>query len=189
MSVLVFLLEERSAQAMLKEVLPRLGLSPEIDVRYITFEGKQDLHKQLERRLRGWLEPETRFIVLRDQDSSDCIRVKEELSLKCRNAGRPEALVRIACCELESFYLGDLEAVERGLELNGLRRLQARSKFRTPDRLANPSTELKKLTKARYQKISGSRAIGQHLDLSGSNRSHSFNVLLAGIQRLASELA
>ncbi|MBU4304454.1 MAG: hypothetical protein KJ893_02340 [Candidatus Omnitrophica bacterium] len=46
MSELVFFLEELSAEAMLKGLLPRL-LPPEVLVRYIVFEGKQDLEKQL----------------------------------------------------------------------------------------------------------------------------------------------
>jgi len=42
---------------------------------------------------------------------------------------------------------------------------------------------LEKLTGNAYQKVSGSRAIGPHLDLD-ANTSRSFNVLVAGIRRL-----
>ena len=67
---LVFFLEEPSAKAMLQGVIPRL--LPDIEVRYIVFEGKQDLEKRLPIRLRAWQNPESRFLVLRDQDSGDC---------------------------------------------------------------------------------------------------------------------
>ena len=51
MSHLVFFLEEASAAAMLKAVVPHLV--PEgISIHYYFFEGKQDLEKRLEQRLR-----------------------------------------------------------------------------------------------------------------------------------------
>ncbi|MFZ1620231.1 DUF4276 family protein [Dokdonella sp.] len=187
MTTLVFLLEEPSAKAMLEGLLPRF-LTPEINVRYVPFEGKQDLHRQLERKLRGWLTPSTRFVVLRDQDSAGCIDVKHEIAEICRRAGKPETLVRIACHELESFYLGDLQAVAGALGIGGLAGLQDTHKFRSPDRLSNPSDELRRITNGRYQKIAGSRAIGPCLRLDDGSRSNSFRVLVSGIRRVAQDL-
>ena len=52
MRELVILLEEESAQAMLEGLLPRL--MPEgIHLRCIPFQGKQDLEKQMVKRMRG----------------------------------------------------------------------------------------------------------------------------------------
>lgn len=89
MSELVFLLEEASAEEMLKGLLPRL-LPADLSVRYITFEGKSDLEKQLVRRLRGYLVPNAQFIVLRDKDAGDCRLIKAGLVVKCYgpNCGR-----------------------------------------------------------------------------------------------------
>ncbi len=56
--------------------------------------------------------------------------------------------------------------------------------FKTPDKLANPSEELYKLTKKKYQKVAGSRVIAPHLEIDGTNKSHSFNILLPGIKKL-----
>lgn len=180
MRELVFLLEEASAQAMLEGLLPKL-LPDGTTVRYLTFEGKSDLEKQLARKVRGYRNQEARFIVVRDQDSHpDCTVVKAKLVGLCQGAGKPEALVRIACRELESFYLADLAAVEKGLELSGLAKRQGHRKFRSPDYLGSPSKEL---TKGRYQKVSGSRAIGTWLD-PNNVRSDSFRNLVAGIRRL-----
>ena len=187
MSTLVFFLEEPSAKEMLQGVIPRI-IPEGITVRYVPFEGKQDMNRQLERKLRGWLTPDTCFIVLRDQDSSDCLQIKQELGGICTRAGRPDALVRIACHEIESFYLGDLFAVEQGLALQGIAAKQESRKFRAPDRLNNAAQELFLVTGKRYSKIAGSRDIGPHLSVDGSNRSHSFNVLIAGIQKMTSEL-
>lgn len=55
-------------------------------------------------------------------------------------------------------------------------------KFRRPDCLRNPSEKLKKMSKNRYQKVAGSRAIGKYLDLS-NQRSPSFRNLIFGMLR------
>ena len=177
----MFLLEEPSAREMLKGLLPRLLPHP-VEIRYIVFEGKQDLHRNIVRRLRGWRAPDSVFIVLRDQDLTDCSTVKEGLEQKCREAGRPEAVIRIACHELESWYFGDLAAVERGLGLSNLVRYGNMRKYRVPDVIHSPGNELRKISCCAYQKVSGSRAIGLELSLN-SNRSHSFGVFVEGVRR------
>jgi len=182
MRTLVFCLEEPSAKEMLQGVLPKI-LPDDVTTRYIVFQGKQDLEKQLVRRLRLWQAPNTQFVVMRDQDSADCKDVKAKLVDLCERAGRPDALVRVACHELESFYLGDLTAVEAGLRLTGLARRQLSSNFRAPDHLANPAQEIKRLTNGKYQKVSGSRAIGPHLKIE-ENRSNSFSNLITGVRKL-----
>jgi hypothetical protein len=122
-------------------------------------------------------------MIMRDQDAADCKAVKNRLVGLCRKAGKPEALVRIACHELESFYFGDLKAVEKGLGLNNLEKHQKKSKFRVPDSIINPCDELEKLTGGIYQHVLGSRCIAPHLSLE-NNTSHSFNMLLSGIKKL-----
>ncbi len=188
MSELVFLLEEKSAAAMLETLLPRL-LQEDMSFRLITFEGKQDLQKQMMRKIRGYANPRARFIILQDQDSfPDCRVLKARLVELCAQSGRPaDCLVRIACKELETYYLADLAAVERALEITGISGKQGIEKFRTPDRLGNPSKELKSLTRDRYEKVAGSRKMGQHLDLE-NGRSPSFRNLISGISRMESEL-
>lgn len=181
MSELVFFLEEPSAEVMLLGLLPRL-LSPGVPVRYVVFEGKQDLEKQLKRRMRGYLVPGARFIVLRDKDAGDCRDIKTQLVSKCCEAGKPDALVRIACHELESWYLADLAAVERGLNIRGLAKLQNKNPYRDPDSLPSPSARLQVIASS-YQKVGGSRAIGPYLDIHNT-RSRSFAVFVAGLRRL-----
>jgi len=80
----------------------------DVPARYITFEGKQDLEKQLERRIRGYLNPNARFIVLRDLDSNpNCKKLKTNLLAKVNSTGKTaQILVRIACQELEAFLSG-----------------------------------------------------------------------------------
>ena len=183
MSEIVFFLEEASARAMLEGLLPRV-LPEAPPVRYVVFDGKRDMENQLIRRMRGYRVADARFIVLRDQDSADCREVKKALVEKCEASGRGErSLVRIACRELESWYLADLAAVERGLQIGGLAAHQGRKKYRQPDDLANAAEELAKLTKRHYQKVGGSRAIGPYLDVSNT-RSRSFAVFVEGLRRI-----
>ena len=183
MKTIVFFLEEPSAKEMLIGVLPRI-LHETIQVRYIVFRGKQDLEKNLKKKMNGWRMPDSVFIVMRDQDSGDCKAIKAKLANLCREAGREGVLVRVACRELESFYLGDLAAVEQGLGLRNLKAQQQNRKFRNPDALGNPAEELYRLTSNIYDKVAGSRAIAPFLSLE-ANCSRSFNVLLSGIRNLA----
>ncbi|MFZ6696498.1 DUF4276 family protein [Stenotrophomonas acidaminiphila] len=185
---LVFLLEERSAEALLESLLPRF-LDARIVPRLIYFEGKQDLEKQIVRRIRGYQNPNARFIVVRDQDShQDCIALKQRLLALCAQTGKPAAcLVRIACTELETFYLADLAAVEAAFCIPGIAKQQGNKKFRSPDHLGSPSHELRTLTRGQYQKVGGSRELGKHLDL-GNTRSPSFRNLLGGVRRMEAAL-
>ena len=179
---LVFLLEEPSAREMLKGLLPRV-LPDAVQIRYVVFEGKHDLERNIIRRLRGWRAPNSVFVVLRDQDAADCRAVKRELARKCREAGKPETIVRIACRELESWYFGDLAAVACGLGLPNLVRYAKQKKYREPDAIHSPGNELKKISGNTYQKVLGSRAIGLNLS-PDINRSHSFGVFVEGVRRV-----
>ncbi|MCF8057603.1 MAG: DUF4276 family protein [Desulfocapsa sp.] len=138
MKTIVFFLEEPSAREMLAGVLPRI-LPVDMQIRYIVFQGKQDLEKNLKAKLRGWMMPDSIFVVMRDQDSGDCKAIKTKLVGLCSGTGKDGVLVRVACRELESFYLGDLAAVEKGLGIKGLLKKQQGKKFRNPDVLGRCS--------------------------------------------------
>lgn len=187
MRTLVFLLEERSAKECLKNITDRLlsESGKEFCVRFISFDGKSDLDRNLEAKIKNWVMPETDFVVVRDQDAGDCVKIKNALKEKCRKANRPDTLIRIACHELEAFYLGDIDAVRKAFP--SCKISAGKKKFRDPDKLGSPSDELKNLTDDEYEKIKGSREIAPYLKLDGSNRSKSFNNLISGIRKLISK--
>lgn len=182
---LVCCLEEPSARLMLEGVLQRM-LPPEWVCRFIVFEGKQDLLRRLEMRVRGWRHPNSRILVLCDQDAQDCKKLKARIKEYMDRTGKMFK-IRIACHELENFYLGDMEAVERGLGCGSLLRLASKSPYRCPDGIANAPELLGRITGNRYQKCAGSRSIAPYLDISGGNKSSSFNALLSAIRLLISE--
>lgn len=178
---LVFLLEEPSAQDALHAWLPT-WLPASVTPHFIVFQGKQDLEKRMVRRMRHWLQPNSRFVVLRDQDSGDCKAVKAALMERCVEAGRPDALVRVACRELESFFVGDWRAVAEAFGKPALARLARRAMYRNPDALASPSQELAKHLSG-YQKRDGARRIAPLVD-PARNASRSFHALRAAVLAL-----
>lgn len=181
MKTLVFLLEEPSAQDALQGFLPSI-LPSDVSVEYLVFEGKQDLEKRMVRRMRGWLKPNSVFVVLRDQDSGDCCVIKQNLSDLCREAGKSDAMVRIACRALESWFLGDWASIGMAFAEPRLEKLQRKAIYQDPDRLVNPVSELRKAIPT-YQKRDGARRIGPHLS-HVRNRSRSFQVFVEAVQRL-----
>ena len=181
MRSLVFLLEEPSAKDLLQGLLPRL-LPPELPVKYLVFEGKQDLENQLVRKLRTWLDPEASFVVLRDQDSAPCEMVKQRLLNLVKQSGRTNVLVRVACRELESWVVGDWEAISQAFEKPKLKSQGNKAKFRDPDQLYKPVEEIRRFIPD-YQKRAGARAMGLLLR-ADRNRSRSFRVFCKGVTRL-----
>ncbi len=183
---LVCLLEEPSAEEMLKAILPKV-LDEKINVKYIVFKGKQDLENNVIRKIKNWQTPDSCFLIMRDKDSGDCIRIKNDIKEKVKQTGKSDCTcIRIACHELESFYLGDLKAVCSGLGV-AIKAGQESRKYRQPDTLANAAEELIKITGKKYSKLRGSRSIAPYLKLDGSNKSHSFNVLLDGVKILTNK--
>jgi hypothetical protein len=178
----VFFLEEPSARDALEAWLPQL-VPAHVLTRFIVFQGKQDLKLRLAHRIAHWLLPDSHFLVLLDQDREDCRALKRELTKCCQQAGRPQAVVRIACRELEAFFMGDWNAIARAFDRPALAKLASRAAYRDPDRVQSPSRELQKHI-VNYQKRDGARRIAPLIDLEG-NRSASFQALRLAILSVA----
>lgn len=179
MNEVVFLVEDRSMRVFLNGLLPRLF--PSLRFLLITHEGKADLDRSVGKKLRAWRTPGTRFVVLRDQNAAECEAVKQRLVTLCEQAGKPDAIVRIACRELEAWYLGDPHAMAVAFDDPKLARLEARAQFRNPDAIGNPSQMIGELVPG-FGKVAGARAMAGHLRRDG-NRSSSFGVFLNGVER------
>lgn len=179
MSRIVFLLEERSMKTLLDGMLPRLF--PEIKFICIPHEGKQDLEKSIPRKLKAWREPGVRFMVVRDNDGGDCQLLKSRLVTICK-ARQNDVLVRIACQELEAWYFGEPAAIAGAFTDENLNEIGNKSRYRDPDSIQQPCREMAKLV-PQFQKVSGARRMALYLSRNG-NRSRSFQVMLAGIERL-----
>ena len=164
---------------MLQQLLPKI-LPP--DVAYVTIphDGKSDLQKSIPHKLAGWNIPDSKFINVHDQDSSDCIELKNRLSELCVKRSE-DVLIRIACHEMESWYFGDLEAVSKAYGKD-LTKYANKSKYRITDEIVNPKQELRALI-PEHEQLSGADKIGQNMDIE-NNKSHSFKVLFEGIRKM-----
>lgn len=184
MKELVVLLEEPSVRQMLEAIVPKVA--PNVPLRCIVFQGKQDLEKNITKKMKCYQNPNARFLVVRDQDSGNCETVKQGIVQRCNESGKDSYKVRIMCHELETVYLADLQAVEHGLKLKNVASLQEKNPYRHPDVLANPKQKLKLLAvqhKGLYQDIAGSRAIAPFLDINNT-RSLCFKNLVSAIREL-----
>lgn len=128
--MLEILLEEASAEHALRIILPRLvpGAVEHVNFELRVFSGKDDLLRKLPSRLRGytaWSEgSNVRILTLVDRDDEDCVELKRRIDKMAGSAGlrihRSGDLIsggifksRIACEEIEAWYLGDPAALRK----------------------------------------------------------------------------
>ena len=181
MSHIVFLLEEDSMRILLEGLLPRLF--PGLLFQCVPHAGKQDLEKSIPRKLKAWREPGVRFVVIRDQDSADCHQVKTNLVQLYQSTGRRDVLVRVACRELEAWYIGEPQALKQAFPAtrpSALREL-GKSRYQNPDTVVRPSDIIAELV-PEFQKRSGARRMAAFL--SRENSSNSFPVFVEGVEKL-----
>lgn len=181
---LVFMLEEPSAKSFLDGLLPRI-LPSGITFQTIPHEGRTHLQRSLPKKLRAWRTPDTRFVVLHDQDSNDCKQLRQKLVDLCNQAGHRDVLVRIACYELEAWYCGDLKALAQVYPSFDASAYEHKAKFRQPDAIYRPSVLLGELI-PEFQKGAAARKMPGHMDLN-ANASPSFQSFLAGVRRLCAD--
>ncbi|NJL89905.1 MAG: DUF4276 family protein [Coleofasciculaceae cyanobacterium SM2_1_6] len=180
---LIFLLEEPSIENVLSNVIPKI-MPNTVNYKCISHQGKQDLAKSIPIKARAFkkFSPDTQFIIIHDQDSHDCRKLKAELLRICQTAGDNNAIIRIICHELESWFLGDLVAIEKAynLKTNSLQKHQSKNKYRNPDQLNSAKEELKSLLRkysVEYYAGTHSKKIAPYLSLT-KNTSHSFQVFI-----------
>ena len=178
---LVFMLEEESARHFLDQLLPEI--IPEcITYQLIPHHGKSDLQDSIPTKLKAWRAPNTFFIILHDLDNhQDCKVLKKELQDLCMGS-RYNPLIRIVCQELEAWYCGDLDAVEKAFPRFKAGQYKRKAKFRDPDAIVKPGKHLEKIVKG-FAKGKAARTVPQYMDIS-SNTSSSFNHTITGIQNL-----
>jgi hypothetical protein len=186
MKRLEFLLEEQSMASFLRGFLPKIlpeGYVYNTNYFLRPHQGKSDLLKSIPRKIKTQYGEDTIVIILHDQDSNNCVALKQEIDAVCTKncAESNQYLIRIVCRELESWYLGDLNAVEQAFPKFKAQQYQKKAKFRNPD-LLNAAQELTKLL-PEFQKNNGAKLISQHIDIE-NNKSISFQQFVSGLQRI-----
>ncbi|TAD94731.1 MAG: DUF4276 family protein [Bacteroidetes bacterium] len=182
------LTEEASIKEVLEIILPKI-LSEKwiLGENYFVraHEGKSDLQKSIPKKMQvfsNFHEP-AGVVVVQDQDSSDCLILKNKLLELCQKNGNCPTLIRIVCRELESWYLGDMLAIEKSYPSFKADKYLRKMQFRNPDLLNNASQELRKML-PEFQKVASAKAISPNLNLDlNHNHSESFKQFISGIIR------
>ena len=199
---LEILVEELSAKFALEILVPKIiGLNNTF--RFIEFQGKPDLLKNLPDRMRGyarWLPADYRIVVLIDEDRQDCHQLKQQLETAASMAGLNtranaapdqtfQVLNRIAVEELEAWFWGDVAALRLAYPKLPAT-LPKRQAYRNPDAIGGGTAEAleRELQRVGYHKtglakIQAARDIAPHMNLP-QNRSKSFQVFCDGLRSL-----
>lgn len=206
-----FLTEDRSAEAALSHLAPRL-LSEDTTWEIRSFQGRPDLLKNLSSRLRAypnWL-PHTYstpwcIVVLVDRDQDDCKELKARMNeiasganlttrTTMRRTGRNwyQIVNRIAVEELEAWFFGDVDALRAAYPFVSAT-LHRKAKFRNPDRISGGTWEqLEKILERAYPtgmpKVEVASKVSQHMD-PDVNRSPSFQAFRDAVRAIEAELS
>jgi hypothetical protein len=184
--VYYFLTEEESMSTFIEVLLPKLGF--EKQCRVLPFNGKSDLKTNIRRKIISSA-GDSKFIILIDQDTKDCLELKKELLDIAEKAvpanSKIEYKIRIACQELESWYLGDLSAVDIAFGTK-LKKKENKIKFRDPDNcFPSPREDFRKAIGKKVGQIAAAEKMAEAMTLDGinNNKSHSFQVFVETVRR------
>jgi hypothetical protein len=195
---LELIVEEPSAEEAMKHLLPKI-VGTRARIKVINMRSKSRLLRDLPLRLRAYRKridngEDLRIFVLLDRDEDDCEALKKKLEDMARGAklttktypgadGRFVAVNRIVVEELESWFIGDTEALRKAFpSLPGT----------FPGNFSNSDNGgtwerlhrfLKKtgIYRSSYPKIEAARKIAPHID-PGRNRSRSFRQFRLGVE-------
>ena len=165
MSHAVVLVEEDSAQILVREISYRLDMKDRTTI--IRHEGKNDLDRSIPNKLARWRSAEpVRFLIVRDNDNGNCHSLKARLKSLVPTNAVANTRIRIVVQELEAWYFGDPGALAAaGFDIAAA--ACGRAKFRSPDSIPSPKSEIKRLISYEGQ-IALARRMAPHLDLTNS---------------------
>lgn len=181
MTEIVVLAEEQSGCIVAEALVAKLGL--EAITRCVPHQGKGDLERSLERKIQNWKGPiQPRFIIMRDNDGRDCYEQKQKLLDLVPEFASARVKVRLVVQELESWYLGDIEAIIKSGLINEKIAAQHRGKrrCRDPDSVTHAKREFKQRIVDGGQ-LELARQISPFLSI-GANRSRSFHSFVAALR-------
>ncbi len=185
-TVLEILTEETSMAYFLEGLLPRIlpgdyCLGVNCFVR--PHEGKSHLKKSLPKKIGAYsrFPYPVKLIIVHDQDSGDCLLLKNQLVNLCEFNSNIQFKVRIVCRELENWYFGDIQAIRKVYPEINSRKLAGKTKADKIDSF-HGAYELERMTKS-FSKTYAAREIAQIISID-SNHSPSYNQFLKGLRQL-----
>ena len=181
MTGIVILAEEPSGRIVAEHLTQKLNLADRTVC--LQHQGKGDLDQSFPRKIANWgSAAPPRFVVMRDNDGDDCLALKRRLLALLPGQAAVRVKIRLVMQELESWYLGDLNAVakaglltERGLSLH-----RNKARYRDPDAIRYAKREFEDKIALGGQ-IELARRIAPHLSLS-DNHSRSFRAFVGALK-------
>jgi Domain of unknown function (DUF4276) len=181
------LVEEKSMKIFLERLIPRINAAFVIgnNVFIHSFQGYTDLTNNVKRKVSAYNSyAETIFlIVMHDQDEKDCRKLKSELVNLCQHLQKPSCYaVRIPCRELENWYLGDKQHLDKLINLaEGVEKLR-----KLPKKSIDSVQGFKLIaasTSGPVSKVKLAEIMGKTILIQG-NLSNSFSVFVKTIQHI-----
>lgn len=186
--IIEILVEEPSMKNALEIILPQIS-PPTFELGINCFirphQGKTDLQKSIPRKVRAYqyFLQVVKLIVVHDQDSNDCLHLQQQLvNLVHQGNDEQPLLVRIACRELENWYLGDMQAIEAVYPTFKAVRHQNKAKYRNSDNVF-AAKDLERLIKD-FAKGFASKHIPTFMKIE-ENNSTSFKQFVSGVKKFS----
>ncbi|MBD2362780.1 DUF4276 family protein [Anabaena minutissima FACHB-250] len=188
-----FLVEEYSTEVTLNFIVPKI-IGDIHTFKIHNFQNKDKLLKRLTERMQGYskfIPDDWRIVIIVDQDRDNCQELKNKLcdasSIVTKQKGNI-VLHRIAVEELESWFLGDVQAIRVEYERIPAS-LSQTAKFRNPDAIPGGTWEQLDRILKKYgyqtglQKIDFAQKVSRHMDVE-NNLSKSFQVFRDGLRKI-----
>lgn len=188
MRIVYVLVEEESARPVVEAVWSSMKDEfPDDTLEVKTHQGKQDLQKSISKVVPALSRvPGSCILILHDQDSANCHDLKQRLLALITGATAP-IKVRIVCRELESWFLGDFNALHQIFPRFSPEQIHNPSRFRRIDAVVNPLAELKRivpeLANRTVPKVWLSKTVAPKMSIY-ANRSESFNQFVGALRSL-----
>jgi hypothetical protein len=176
---------------VLEKLLPLL-LQGNTSFKIYPHQGKQDLEKAIRKTIPTISKiPGSRIIITRDLDSSSCLKIKTDLDEIAKVNCYCPYKIRIVCRELESWFLGDLDAVENAFQRFKSLNYKGKAELRNVDAIIQPSEYLLRIlpeySGVKYlPKLEVAEKVSRKMEID-RNRSTSFHHFIQSVRELTAE--
>lgn len=192
MKRLLFMVEGPADAEFLEAFLPGIGIRPQL-CKIRNYGGRSCLLDEIAVELGG---PEVRgAVILIDQDDlakqdeyGDCTELKAVFAAAAGSGAGKPVRVRIACQERESWYLGDVSALQEAFPNTPAASWKKMGAPDNPDAVINPSEKLAGIRG--FNHMEAARRMGKILGRKcgsggyGGNRSASFRCFVKGAREI-----
>jgi hypothetical protein len=181
--------EEVSIKNVFDIILPKV-LPENVSFSIYKHQGKRDLEQAIRKAVPSISKiPDARILIVRDQDSGDCKATKQHIVDLMKDNCHCKYFVRIACRELESWFLGDLAAIEKAYKRFKAKKHLYKERLRDVDCIVAPHKYLREIIpeysgKATLPKIETATRVAPFMNLE-NNKSKSFCHTICAIKKLA----